>query len=96
MSTWFVSRHEGAVAWMKQQPVDIDHWCSHLEISLIKKGDIVIGVLPMNLAAEVCAKGARFYALSFSVNAAMRGKELTKEVLNDLHCTLTRYEVKKA
>ena len=30
MSTIFISRHPGAVEWMKNQPIRVDRWMTHL------------------------------------------------------------------
>ena len=59
MAVIFVSRHAGAIEWMKRQPVHVDRWVSHLQASEVNAGDTVIGVLPMHLAADICAKNAR-------------------------------------
>lgn len=95
MSTWFVCRHPGAIEWMKNQPIKIDHWETHLDVSKITKTDKVIGVLPMEMAADVCQKGAAFYALSFSSSAGLRGKELSKELLSEFNCRLVQFKVEK-
>lgn len=76
MSTWFVSRHPGAIAWAKSQNIRVDYWVAHLSLNDIAAGDVVIGVLPVNLAAEVCACGARYLNLSLNLPYTMRGKEL--------------------
>lgn len=68
MTTWFISRHLGAIEWIKQQNIQIDHFESHLDTSLIQAGDVVIGTLPIHLAAEICQKGAKFYFLSVNVS----------------------------
>ena len=68
MTTWFISRHEGAIEWVKQQNIQIDRFESHLNTSLVQTGDVVIGTLPIHLAAEICQKGAKFYFLSVNVS----------------------------
>ncbi|PJC04222.1 MAG: CRISPR-associated protein Csx16, partial [Gallionellales bacterium CG_4_9_14_0_8_um_filter_55_61] len=59
MTVWFVSRHPGAVDWAKTQGIAVDRWVAHLVLSEIEACDTVIGTLPVQLAAQVCAKGAR-------------------------------------
>lgn len=93
MSTTFVVRHPAAIAWVKKQPIKIDHWTEFLEIAEIKKGDTVIGILPMHLAAQVCAKGAQFIALCLDIPSDLRGKELTLTQLESLSCHLQAYSV---
>ena len=93
MSTWFVSRHPGAISWAKEKNLAVDFWATHLDVNQIKSGDIVIGVLPMPAAALVCAKGARFIALKIQLPENLRGKELTAQTLDCLNCTLAEYRV---
>lgn len=93
MSVWFVSRHPGAVAWAKKQHLAVDHWVSHLDTDRIQKGDIVIGVLPMTAAASICAKSARYIALKMELPEEQRGKELSEDDLDALHCSLQEYVV---
>ena len=59
----------------------------------INSGDTVIGILPMHLAAEVCSKGARFFALSINLRRQKRGKELMVEELENLTCSLKPFYV---
>lgn len=93
MTTWFVSRHPGAIAWIKSQSVTIDCFVEHLDVDQISSGDTVIGNVPLHLAAQICTKGARLICLSVSVPSALRGHELTKEVLTQLKCTLQEFHV---
>ena len=93
MTTWFVSRHPGAVAWAKNQNLAIDVWPTHLNVESVHPGDVVIGTLPFRLAADICAKGARFFCLEIEVTEDLRGKELSQETLKKLHCKLTEFVV---
>lgn len=95
MTIWFISRHQGAIEWVKQQGIGIDRFVTHLDITLIQKGDVVIGTLPIHLAAEVCQKGAKFYFLSVNVSEHQRGLELTAEQLSAQQCTLEPFYIKK-
>lgn len=93
MTTWFVSRHPGAIAWIKSQSIMIDCFVEHLDIAQISNGDTVIGNVPLHLAAQICAKGARLICLSVAVPASLRGHELSKEALTHLKCTLQEFRV---
>lgn len=93
MTNWFVSRHLGAIEWAKQQPIQIDRWEVHLDIAQVQAGDTVIGTLPVHLAAEVCAKGAKFMFLQVPIAATQRGQELSADTLNDLGCSLQTFWV---
>lgn len=90
---WFISRHEGAVSWAKRKNLPITDWCEHLDISQINSGDIVMGTLPIHLAAMVCSRGAIFYYLEMSVPPELRGKELTDEFMVSIGCKLTQFNV---
>ena len=89
MAVIFVSRHAGAIEWMKRQPVHVDRWVSHLQASEVNAGDTVIGVLPMHLAADICAKNARYLALEFNMPMAFRGQELTCEELGSVRISVS-------
>lgn len=64
MTTYFVSRHDGANNWARQE-VPEARQVSHLDVGNVGPGDIVIGNLPVHLAAAVCARGARFRHFAF-------------------------------
>lgn len=93
MAVWFVSRHPGAITWAQKQDLTVDHWVTHLDVSKVKKGDRVIGVLPVAMAAAVCAKSARFFALNMKLQEKHRGKELTADEMSKLDCSLQEYFV---
>lgn len=95
MTTYFVSRHQGAIEWIKQQVIQIDRFVEHLNIDEIQADDVVIGTLPIHLAAEVCHKGAKFYFLSVNVSREQRGTELTREQLEKQGCSLQQFYIKK-
>lgn len=94
MTTWFVSRHPGAIAWMKRQPIAVDRWVTHMDTDEVEEGDTVIGVLPLHAAAKICEKGAIFMALSIELAEQQRGRELTLQELEDIHCSLRRFVVR--
>ncbi len=95
MTTWFISRHPGARQWAQQQGVKADRQIAHLDIDDIREGDTVIGTLPVNIAAKVCEKGARYIHLSLELPAHMRGRELTAEQLEQYGAKLQAYRIKK-
>lgn len=79
--TWFVSRHAGAIEWAKLHGLAIDRWARHLDPLDVIAGDTVIGTLPVNLAAAVCQRGARYIHLSLDMRPEWRGRELSMEEL---------------
>ena len=95
MTVYFVSRHEGAVAWIKQQPQwQVDVFVRHLNPADIVAGDVVLGTLPLHLAAEVCTRGAAFYFLMLPQTADGRGSEYSAEEMQQMGCSLQRFEVR--
>ena len=96
MKIWFVSRHQGAIEWMKaQSDCTVDHWVEHLDVSLINQNDIVIGILPLPLVADVCAKGAIFYALVMNQSREQRGIEHSLGDMLEAKSHLMRYYVEQ-
>ncbi|MDC9728534.1 MAG: CRISPR-associated protein Csx16 [Methyloprofundus sp.] len=95
MTTYFVTRHTGAKQWAIEQGIDVDFLVEHLNIEGILEGDIVLGSLPVNLVAELNAKGARYFHLSLQLSAALRGTEISAELMRELGAKLEEYSVKK-
>lgn len=95
MTVYFVSRHEGAIKWVKQQPQwQVDCFVPHLNPADIAAGDVVLGTLPLHLAAEVCTRGALFYFLMLPQTADRRGSEYSAEDMRQMGCGLQRFEVR--
>lgn len=96
MTIYFISRHPGAIAWARQQKLEIDRLLSHLDPAMLQPGDWVIGTLPVNLAAEVCARGGRYFNLSLNLRPEQRGKELNLEELLAAQARLEEFLILKA
>lgn len=95
MTTFFVSRHAGAIEWAARQGLEVDRQIDHLDPADIRPGDIVIGTLPVNLAAEVCARGGRYYNLSLDLPPEVRGQELSADDLERYGARLEGYAVQR-
>ena len=93
MTTWFVSRHPGALQWMQQCGPAFDCHVAHLDPAQVHRGDTVIGTLPVNLAARVCARGATYLHLALEMPAQQRGQELSAHDLQALGATLQPFHV---
>ncbi|MDP5132027.1 MAG: CRISPR-associated protein Csx16 [Paraglaciecola sp.] len=93
MTTFFISRHPGAIDWIKLQGLHIDRWESHLALSDIASGDTVVGTLPIPMVAALAAIGATYLHLNVEVPASLRGKELSVDTLTLLGASLQRYRV---
>jgi len=95
MTTYFVTRHPGAVPWAQQEGIAVDRQIDHLDIEDIHPGDTVIGSLPVNLAADVCDNQARYIHLILELPLEWRGKELNVEDMKRFGAKLHAYQVKK-
>ena len=93
MTTFFVSRHPGALEWACRHGVLFDLCIAHIDGTEIAVGDTVIGSLPVNLAAEVCAIGACYLHLSVRLPNSLRGQELSADALDSLDASLQEYTV---
>lgn len=96
MTTFFVTRHPGAILWAQRQGLAVDRQLAHLDPEQIAPGDTVIGVLPVNLAARVCARGGRYLNLSLDLPAEARGQELTADELERYGARLEGYVINPA
>jgi len=95
MTTWFITRHHGATEWAKQQGLNIDRQLSHLDLDDIEKGDLVIGILPVNLIAELNQKNARYLHLVLPLPKSLRGQEISAAMMTQLGARLEEYQVKR-
>jgi len=96
MTTWFISRHKGAIDWVQQKNIKIDFFITHLnENILFKKGDTVYGSLPVGLIYKLNQQGANYVNIELNVPESYRGKELSYHQLNNFGASLAGYEVKK-
>ena len=90
---YFVSRHEGAIQWAKKQQLAIDAWQDHFDVDQAQAGDVVYGTLPIPMVAQLMARGARYFHLSFEMPKELRGRELTAEEMDQLQVSLVEYRV---
>jgi len=92
---YFVSRHSGAIKWAEEEGFTVDKQLTHINHSIIRDGDVVIGTLPVHLVAEICARGGRYLHLSIDIPESWRGSELTSEHMRACHARLETYQVSK-
>lgn len=83
------------MAWAQRQALSIDRYVAHLATEQIKPGDTIIGSLPVNLAAAICARGARYLHLSMELPEHLRGQELSADQLESLGARLTAYRIEQ-
>lgn len=95
MTTFFITRHPGAIEWATRQGLKVDKHLPHLDPAEVQPGDIVIGILPVNLAAEVCERGARYFNLSLDLPLEARGRELTVAELQKYGARIEEYTIQR-
>jgi len=93
MTTFFVSRHPGAQEWARAEGLAVDQVLDHLDLALVQPGDRVLGSLPVNLAAAVCARGGRYLHLSLELPRDWRGRELSAADLKALGARIEEYQI---
>lgn len=95
MTTWLVTRHPGALDWLRAQGFTAVEHVAHLDPARVAPGDTVIGTLPVHLAAAVCERGARYFNLSLDVPEHKRGRELSADELTAFGARLEEYAIRK-
>ena len=93
MTTYFITRHPGAKEWAEQEGFRIDGLVDHFDTAVVLPGDLVLGSLPVNLAAEVCARGGRYFHLSLEVPQEARGRELSAEDMHRFGAALEEFHI---
>lgn len=96
MTTYFISRHPGAAAWAESEGFTVDERLAHFDVNLVQAGDRVLGTLPINLVAEVNARGGTYFHLTLELPAEARGKELTAEDMRTYGARLEGYSAQKS
>lgn len=91
--TYFVSRHAGARAWAEAEGLAVDRYLAQLDPGALAPGDRVLGTLPVQLAAEVCRRGARYFHLSLDLALERRGTELDAAAMRACGARLEEYLV---
>jgi len=92
-TTYLVTRHPGALEWVRLHGISYDQHLPHLDPALIQPGDCVIGSLPVHLAAQVCARQGRYFNLSVNLPAHLRGRELDATTLSAHQARLEEFHV---
>lgn len=96
MPTFFITRHPGAREWATQEGIVVDTVLNHLDVDQITIGDVVIGTLPVNLAATVCERGGRYFHLSLSLPPDARGIELSAEDMRRYGARIEEFLVQRS
>ena len=85
-----VTRHKGLVEWLRQKGFigeDV-RVIEHATVDDVR-GEVVVGVLPLHLAAEA----EEVWAVELNIPPEMRGKELTAADIDRFAGAIRRYKV---
>jgi len=93
--TYLITRHSGARQWVQEEGIVVDAQLDHLEVDQVRAGDIVVGSLPVNLAAEVCARGGRYFHLSLELPFDWRGRELSPGDMRHFGARVEEFRVER-
>jgi CRISPR-associated protein Csx16 len=93
MSTYFVTRHPGAVEWATKNGFAGVDVVNHFDPKVVNVGDKVIGNLPVDLAAVVCRRGGEYHHLVLDLPPEARGKELSAEDMDAYGAKVQRFDV---
>ena len=89
---YFVTRHKGALNWLRQ---NVDVVATHLphlrDLQCIQAGDHIYGTLPVNWVAEVCKRRTHYFHLQVEIPEQLRGLELSAEQLYEMGAQLVEY-----
>jgi CRISPR-associated protein Csx16 len=94
MTTYFVSRHPGAIEWARRRGIEaitVDHF----DVACVKLGDTVLGTLPIGLIAEVNLRGGKYLHLEIDLPSEARGKDLSADDMDQYDARLTEYEARR-
>lgn len=92
---WLVTRHPGALEWLARRGCGGARHVTHLNPSVVKPGDVVVGTLPVSLIARVVDAGATYYHLVLELPPELRGRELEAGDLERLGARLERYTARR-
>lgn len=96
MTTYFITRHTGALQWAAAHQVAFDVHLEHLlDLEELNAGDVVIGTLPINIISQINNMGVRYIHLSLQIPPHLRGVELDISQLNECQATLEEFVVSK-
>jgi CRISPR-associated protein Csx16 len=89
--TLIVTRHAGAVAWLKVKGYS-GEIVDDLDPKQVVEGDLVVGTLPIHIAAALLGKpGVRYLHLAINTPLGQRGRELTPAEMDSGSARLTEY-----
>jgi len=98
LSTTFVTRHQGAVTWAREEGLlgEDTRIVADYDPETAQPGEIVIGTLPAQLAARICERGGRYRHLTLELRPELRGKELDATDMRSCNARLEEFFIQRA
>jgi len=90
MTTHIITRHKGAIEWLEKKGYK-GEISDTAVVEKYKKGDAVIGVLPIHIICELEKKGVETILIQMpTIPPEARGKEITPEDMDKYGAKLLR------
>ena len=97
MTTFFVTRHSAVIDWAEQEGfLSNAHIVSQLDIDHVQAGDVVIGALPIQMAVQVCERGAQYRHIHLDTRSRLEGREITVAALRARNIRLENLSIQHA
>ena len=98
MATYLVAaglplRPEDAMAWLAARGLPVDNPVNDLEQAAVDDGDVVIGTLPVDRAAEVCTRGGRYGHITLDLRPEWGGRDLSVDEVDHAGARVQGYLV---
>lgn len=95
MPAYFVTRHAGAIEWAARRRIAAER-VAHFDIERVTAGDTVLGTLPVQLIADVTARGARYLHLEMRhMPEAARGTDISADDMDRYGAALVEYRAER-
>lgn len=92
MTTWIVTRHPGALEFLKLKGIR-GTFLPHLDVRMLEAGDRVVGTLPVQLIHEINCAGVEYWHLCLAQGLEDRGREHSAQSMEALGASLRRFRV---
>lgn len=98
MTKIFVSRHDGAIDWAREEGfIGPDtRIVSDFDAETVVPGVVVVGTLPTQIAARICALGGRYQHLSLDLRPDLRGQELSAAQMRTCGARLEEFFIQRS
>lgn len=90
MATYVVSRHEGVPEWLRRQGLHEFTHVAHLNMDQLRRGDLVIGPLPLHVVTALCNRGVKYHHIALDVAEEDRGRDLSADEMERAGARLER------